>query len=310
MTQHGLHRTKKPFPLRCITQNYVLYIFLLPSLMYLLLFQYAPLYGIQIAFKDFSAGKGVWGSPWVGLKHFERFFSSYLFIDLLVNTLLLSATQLIVSFPFPILLALLLNHTTHRRLGKITQTVTYAPHFISTVVMVGMLLVFLAPSGMVNQLVRLLGGGTVSFMGDAKMFRPIYVWSNVWQQMGWNSVIYIAALSGVSPELHEAAIVDGANKLHRIWYIDLPCLMPTAIILLIMNTGSLLSLGFEKAFLMQNDVNIGYSEIISTYVYKVGLLNARFSYSTAIGLFNNVVNFIILLSVNGIAKKISGISLI
>ena len=217
--------------------------------------------------------------------------------------------QIVASFAFPILLALLLNYCVSNKLRKVTQMVTYAPHFISTVVLVGMLNVFLSESGIINHLLNLLGLRSVPFLSDAGMFRHIYVWSHIWQRTGYNSVIYIAALAGVNPELHEAAIVDGANKLQRILHIDLPAIMPTAIILLIMSTGNMLSLGFEKVYLMQNDLNLGVSEIISTYVYKIGLLNAQYSYSTAIGLFNNVINLIVLLTVNKIADKLSGTSL-
>ena len=188
--------------------------------------------------------------------------------------------------------------------------VTYAPHFISTVVLVGMLMVFMSQNGIFNQLLGKVGLAPIPFLSDAKLFRHIYVWSHIWQRTGYNSVIFIAALAGVSPELHEAAIVDGANKLQRIWHIDIPAILPTAIILLIMNTGNVLSIGFEKVYLMQNDLNLGVSEIISTYVYKIGLINAQYSYSTAIGLFNNLVNLVILLTVNKVADKLSGTSLL
>ncbi|MBQ8972102.1 MAG: sugar ABC transporter permease [Clostridia bacterium] len=295
--------------LRAISRNWVLYLFILPTLVYLIIFHYWPLYGVQIAFKNFKASKGIWGSDWVGMKHFNKFFGSYMFGDLLRNTLVLSVYMLLASFPFPIILALLLNYSVFPRLGKTTQMVTYAPHFISTVVLVGMLNVFMADNGIFNQILAKVGIRAIPFLSDAGLFRHIYVWSHIWQRTGYNSVIYIAALASVSPELHEAAIVDGANKLERIWHIDLPTILPTAIILLIMNTGNILSLGFEKVYLMQNDLNIGVSEIISTYVYKIGLLNAQYSYSTAIGLFNNVINIIILLAVNKIADKLSGTSL-
>ncbi len=294
---------------RSIRRNWVLYLFLVPTLAYLILFHYWPMYGVQIAFKNFKPARGIEGSEWVGFKHFDKFFRSYMFSDLLKNTVILSLYQIAISFPFPILLALLLNYCVSQRLKKTTQMVTYAPHFISTVVLVGMLMVFLADSGVMNQILIKFGLQPRNFLSDASMFRHIYVWSHVWQRTGYASVIYIAALSGVSPELHEAAIVDGANKLQRMWHIDLPAIMPTAIILLIMNTGNMLSLGFEKVYLMQNDLNLSVSEIISTYVYKIGLLNAQFSYSTAIGLFNNAVNLVILLLVNKLSDKLTGTSL-
>lgn len=296
--------------LQSVRRNWVLYAFLLPTLIYLFIFNYWPLYGVQIAFKNFKPAKGIWGSEWVGLKNFEKFFSSYMFVDLFRNTILLSVYQLLAAFPFPIILALLINYSISPRLGKMTQMVTYAPHFISTVVLVGMLMVFMSEDGIFNQLLRIMGFNTVPFLSDATKFRHIYVWSHIWQRTGYNSVIYIAALAGVDPVLHEAAIMDGANKLQRIWHVDLPAILPTAIILLIMNTGNVLSLGFEKVYLMQNDLNLGVSEIISTYVYKIGLLNAKYSYSTAIGLFNNVVNLVILLTVNKLSDKLSGTSLL
>jgi len=285
------------------------YLFLLPALVYLLIFSYVPLYGIQIAFKRFTPGLGIFGSPWVGFSNFITFFGSYQFSTLLINTLSISFYMLIASAPVPVILALLLHYCVFNKFKKITQTITYAPHFISMVVLVGMIIVVLARDGPVNQLIVRLGGEKYFFMGKPELFRHIYVWSGIWQNTGWSSVIFIAVLTSVSPELHEAAIVDGANKLQRIIHIDLPSLMPTFIILLILNTGQLMSVGFEKAFLMQNSVNIEYSEIISTYVYKVGLGNAQFSYSTAIGLFNNTINFILLISVNRISRIFSGTSL-
>ncbi len=306
----ALRRARRQKALRSIRRNWILYAFLLPTLLYLAVFQYAPLYGVQIAFKKFVPSKGIWDSAWVGLAHFKKFFFSYMFGDLLRNTILLSVYQLIAAFPFPIILALLLNYSVSNRLRKVTQMVTYAPHFISTVVLVGMMMVFMSQSGIFNQLLGKLGAKPIPFLSDASLFRHIYVWSHIWQRTGYNSVIYIAALAGVSPELHEAAIVDGANKLQRIWHVDVPAILPTAIILLIMNTGNVLSIGFEKVYLMQNDLNLGVSEIISTYVYKIGLLSAQYSYSTAIGLFNNVINLIILLSVNKLADRMSGTSLL
>jgi putative aldouronate transport system permease protein len=290
-------------------KTWILYLFLAPALLYLLLFSYAPLYGIQIAFKDFRPALGIWGSKWVGLHHFMTFFESYHFWTLLSNTLILSLYALVAGFPVPILLALLLNYMQSERYKKLVQTVTYAPHFISTVVFVGMLFTFLSSDGIANQLLALLGIQPVGFMTNPSYFRHIYVWSGVLQNMGWSSIIYISTLASVAPELHEAAIVDGATKLQRIWNIDLPSIMPTAIILLILNAGSILNVGFEKAYLMQNAVNIDYSEIISTYVYKIGIQSAQFSYSTAIGLFNNIVNFIVVIAVNRFSKYVSGTSL-
>ncbi len=299
------HRLK-----RSVRRNWVLYLFILPTFIYLVIFHYWPLYGVQIAFRNFKPAKGIWGSDWVGLKHFRKFLGSYYVKDLFRNTILLSVYQLLASFPFPIILAILLNYCVSAKLRKVTQMVTYAPYFISTVVLVGMLMVFLANEGIVNQILGKLGVAPVAFLSDAGKFRHIYVWSHIWQRTGYNAVIYIAALAGVDPSLHEAAIVDGANKAQRAWHIDIPSILPTAIILLIMSTGNILSVGFEKVYLMQNDLNQNVSEIISTYVYKVGLLNAQYSLSTAIGLFNNIINVAILLTVNKIADKISGTSLL
>ena len=293
-----------------IKKNYVLYLFLLPSFLYLLLFHYWPLYGVQIAFKDFKATEGIWGSPWVGVDHFVRFFESFQFWQLLQNTITISLYALIMGFPIPILLALILNYMTIPHFKRFAQTVTYAPHFISTVVMAGMVILFLSPSsGLINTLLGVFGAEPVSFMQQPDLFKHIYVWSGIWQNTGWGSVIYMAALSAVSPELHEAAIVDGASKWKRIWNIDIPAILPTAVIILIMNVGSVMSVGFEKVYLLQNDANLAASEIFSTYVYKIGIQSAQYSYSTAIGLFNNVINFVLLISVNQLSRKWTGSSL-
>ena len=290
--------------------NYFLYLFLLPATIHILVFSYWPMYGIQIAFKDFFAFKGIAGSPWVGLKHFVKFFQSPRFAALVGNTLSISLYSLIAGFPLPIFLALLLNYTPKQGLKRFTQTVSYAPHFISIVVLAGMINVFLSPrSCFINTILGFFGVDPIFFMGNPAAFKHIYVWSGVWQSMGWSSIIYLAALSGVSPELHEAAIIDGANKLQRIWHIDIPTIMPTMVILLVMNFGSVMNVGYEKAFLLQNSLNITTSEIISTYTYKIGLQQAQYSYSTAIGIFNNVINLILLISVNKVAKVLSGSSL-
>ncbi len=290
--------------------NFDLYLFIIPSVVITFIFSYIPLYGVQIAFRNFSVRRGIWGSQWVGLEHFYRFFNGPNFWTLIWNTLSLSVYSLIAGFPIPILLALLLNSMNNKRYRKVIQTVTYAPNFISTVVMCGMILLFLSPRiGVVNNIIRLFGFETINFMGQAKLFPHIYVWSGIWQGAGWGSVIYFAALSGISPELHEAATVDGATKLQRILNIDIPGILPTAVILLILNCGSILSVGFEKAFLLQNDLNTPVSEIISTYVYKMGLVHNDMSFSSAIGLFNSVINAILLITVNAISSRVSGNSL-
>jgi len=304
MSSYVSKQTFKRNTLKKVIRNKTLYLFLAPAVLYLLIFQYVPLYGMQIAFKDFAPVKGIWGSDWVGLKHFEQFFRSYSFRMLLENTLLLSFYQLIVGFPLPIVLALVVHYTPFPRLKKITQTVTYAPHFISIVVLVGMMFVFLSPTnGIVNIIVRELGGKPIDFLGNPAIFRHLYVWSGVWQTMGWASILYIATLAGVNPELHEAAIVDGASKWQRIWRIDLPSILPTIIVLLILDAGHIMNIGFEKTFLMQTPPNLSKSEVISTYVYKIGIQGAQFSYASAIGMFNNAINFIVLLAVNRAANK-------
>jgi len=293
-----------------IKQDGGLYLLLLPAVLYALIFLYAPMGGVLIAFEDYSPVKGILGSPWVGLKYFAKFFNAYNFNQIFFNTLSLSLYNLVAQFPIPILFALLLNQMRQRRFRKIVQTVSYAPHFISMVVLVGMLNVFLSPStGIVNILIKGLGGDAVYFLGKADLFRPVYVWSGVWQDTGRSAIIYIAALSSIEQELHEAAMVDGASKLQRTLYIDIPGIMPTAVIMLILNLGRIMSVGFEKAYLMQNTLNIASSEIISTYVYKVGLLNAQFSLSTAIGLFNSVISCVLVVFVNFIARRYSDTSL-
>lgn len=301
---------KKKSKLYKVLQNYELYLFLLPTMMYFILFHYVPMYGVQIAFKNFIAVKGVTGSPWVGFEHFQRFFESYQFITVLRNTLGINLFELAVAFPAPILLALMLNQVANERFKKIVQTVTYAPHFISVVVVVGMMYLFLSPKhGVINHALAGMGMEPTFFMAKPEWFKTIYVFSGIWQNLGWSAIIYLAALSGVNPDLHEAAVVDGASKLQRIRHIDLPAILPTIVILLILNVGHLMSVGFEKIYLMQNQLNIDASEIIQTYVYKAGLLNAQFSYSAAIGLFNSVVNFILLISVNQLARKTKQASL-
>ncbi|MGX7060177.1 ABC transporter permease [Vagococcus humatus] len=287
-----------------------LYWFVLPAFLIFLIFSYIPMYGIVIAFKDYVPALGIWGSPWVGFKHFQRFFDSYYFADLLKNTLGISVYSLIVGFPLPIILALALNEIKDGPFKKFTQTVTYAPNFISVVVMVGMVISFLSPStGMINHLLEFMGFDRIAFMTDPKWFKTVYVLSGVWQGTGWSSVIYLAALSGVDTQLHEAAVVDGASRLQRIWHINLPTIRPTMVILLIMSVGSIMSVGYEKILLMQNPLNLEASNVISTFVYQQGLLDAQYSYATAVGLFNSVINAILLISVNKIASKIGESSL-
>ena len=289
---------------------YQLYLLLLPALIYFIIFRYGPMYGLQIAFKDYVATKGFWGSPFVGLKHFERFFSSPDFVMILKNTVMLSVGSILINFPMPIIVALMLHQVTCTRYKKAVQTIIYAPHFISMVVLVGMITLFLSPSsGIINKIIEAFGGEAIFFMAEPGWFKPVYILSETWQNTGWGTVIYLAALSSVSPELYEAAEMDGANKWQKMWHIDFPGILPTAVIQLILTTGNILSIGYEKVFLMQNALNRTASEVISTYEYKQGLQNAQYSYSAAIGLFNAVINLAILLSVNKFAQKVSDTSL-
>lgn len=293
--------------LRSILSKWQLYVFLIVPVAYIIIFAYIPMFGIQIAFKDFTARGGIWGSEWVGFKHFENFFTSYQFSRVIKNTLTLSLYSLVVGFPIPIILALMLNAERNQKYKKVVQTVTYLPHFISMVVLVGMITQFLNPRiGFIPQfLASVFGGDPVNFMASPEAFPHIYVWSGIWQSVGWNSIIYMAALAGTDIQLHEAAEIDGASRFKRVLYIDLPVIIPTAIILLILNSGQIMNVGFEKVFLMQNNLNISTSEVISTYVYDIGLASSRanFSYGTAIGLFNSVINFILIITVNTISKK-------
>lgn len=290
--------------------NWDLYIFLLPTLIYYAIFHYAPMYGLQIAFKSFKATKGIWGSPWVGLDNFARFFRSAQFWDILSNTVVLSLESLVLGFFPPIILALMLNQVENEKFKKFVQGVTYAPHFISTVVMVSLLFCLLSTrNGIINRAIMFFGGEAVPFMRDAEYFRGTYIVSGIWQSMGFSAIIYIAALAGISSELHEAAIIDGASKWQRVLHIDIPGILPTITILLIMRSGSIMSVGFEKVFLMQTSLNLKRSQVISTYVYQVGLVDANFSFSAAVGFFNSIVNFIMIMLVNFISSKISETSL-
>lgn len=293
-----------------LKRNWLLWVMFLPVIVYYAIFNYAPMYGILLAFKDYKVKKGIMGSPWVGFKYFERFFSGYYFWDLIKNTLGISIYSLVVGFPLAIVFALLLHYLTLGKLKKVVQMVSYAPYFISTVVICGMLTIFMDPTnGVFNKILGIFGHESIAFLSVPEYFKSIYVWSGVWQGMGWSAIIYISTLAGVDYEMHEAAIIDGASKLQRIWYIDLPSIRPTIIMLLIMNLGSLMNVGFEKVYLLQNDLNFTASDIISTYTYRVGLINSEFGYSTAVGLFNTVINLIILVTANTTARKVTGDSL-
>jgi len=289
--------------------NYQLYLLMLPGIIVTFIFSYIPMYGVQIAFKNFRPSRGIWGSEWVGLDHFVRFIKYTGFWPMLRNILSITLYNL-ATFPIPVIVALLINEIRSKWFKKTVQMISYAPHFLSTVVLCGMILLFLNRSnGIVNNIIALFGGERIDFMARPEMFSSIYVWSGVWKSVGWGTVIYLAALSNVSPELIEAVKIDGGNKLHIIKHVNIPAILPTAVILFILSTGNILSLGYEKILLLQNDLNLERSRVISTYVYEIGLVAGQMSYSTAINLFNNVVNLIVLTIVNFIARKVSEVSL-
>jgi len=295
-----------------IRRNWQLYILFAIPLLWFFIFRYWPMFGIQIAFKDFMMGDTILSAKWIGFANFQRFFRHYYFKELIRNTLSITLYQLLAGFPIPIIFALALN-TTHRVVMKKTvQYITYMPYFISTVVMVGIMMQLMNPRiGIINKTIMFFGGSRIDFMAEANMFSSVYVWSHIWQYFGWNSIIYLAALSGISPELHESAMIDGASRLKRIMYVDIPGILPTIIVLLIINCGQIMSIGFEKIFLMQNNLNLSRSEVISTYVYKVGLrsMPPEFSYGTAIDLFNSIINLFLIITVNKLAQKFSETSL-
>lgn len=297
---------------KSLSKNYQLYLMLLPPVLFILIFCYYPMYGAQIAFKKYNVMLGIWGSPWVGFAQFVRFFNSPGFFDILKNTIILSFYSLAVGFPFPIILALCLNYIPNPHFKKTVQMVTYLPNFISVVVVVGMLIMFFNTRiGPIGQLLTLITGQKIDIFIIPQAFRHLMVWSGVWQGAGFGAIIYLSALSSISPELHEAAITDGATILQRIWHIDIPGIMPTAIILLILSVGGILNTGFEKVLLLQKDVNLSYSEVIDTIAYKVGLASpvTDMAYSTAIGIFKSAVGFILLSGTNKIAQKLQSGSL-
>lgn len=293
--------------LRSVKDNRWLYVLVLPALVYLIIFNYMPMYGVQIAFRNYKVTKGILGSQWVGLKHFNTFFNSYYCGRLISNTLLLNVFCLLFSFPMPIFLAIVINNIRSSRLKKFTQTAIYIPHFISTVVMAGILYILLSPTnGIVNHALTAMGIEPIYFLNEASWFRPIYIISTIWQEAGWSSILYIAALAGVDQELYEAATIDGASKWQKVRYIDFPHIIPTATMMLILNCGSLLSSSTQKTLLLQTAGNTATSDIIGTYVYTMGIGKGQFSYTAAIGLVVNVINFILLLSANKISGKLQG----
>lgn len=297
-------RAKKEF-----ARSKYLYLMLLPVLAYYIVFQYGPMYGVIIAFKDYSPMRGIWGSPWVGFDHFIDFFTSHYFWRLVRNVLLINFYDLIFGFPAPIILALLLNEVTSSKFKRTVQTITYLPQFVSLVIIVGIIMDFLARDGAINRLVTAFGLEPIPFMLQPEWFRTIYVASDIWQTVGWGSIIYLAALSSINPELYEAATTDGAGRWAQMRHVTLPGIMPTIIILLILRMGSMMTVGFEKIILMYNPLTYETADVISTFVYRRGLIMADFSYSTAIGLVNSLINFVILVLFNRLARRVGETSL-
>ncbi len=290
--------------------DWQLYVLFLPTMIYVFIFSYMPIYGLQIAFQKFTPSRGFADSPWVGFDNFIKFFNAYNFETIIGNTLTLSFYALIAGFLPPIILAILLNNVKNVKFKGFVQTVTYAPHFISVVVLVSMIILLLSPySGVVNSVIAMFGNEKIDFMGSPELFPHVYVWSNVWQTMGFSSIIYLATLVSISPDLYEAAKVDGANKFQQILHIEIPGLIPTAVTMLILACGRVMNLGMQKVYLMQNPMNIATSEIIETFVYKQGILSQQYSYSAAVGLFQSLINVVLIVSVNKIASKISENSL-
>ena len=292
---------------RRILDNWQMYLLLLIPMALTLIYKYVPMYGIQIAFRDYKASRGMFGSEWVGLKWFQRFFTAPTCGRMIRNTILLSLYSLLWSFPIPIILSLAINQLRFQRYKRVVQTVLYAPHFISIMVVCGMIRIFLSPSG---GLLNLILGTSTDFLTEASAFRTIYIASGIWQEAGWGCIIYLATLSNVDTSLYEAAKMDGASLFQRILHIDLPALLPMAILMLIMSAGSLMNVGFEKVWLLQTDLNKATSDVIAVYVYEQGIENAKYSYSTAVGLFNTAVNLVLLFIVNKIASKASDVNLV
>lgn len=309
--QNTIHTQSKLDKLRLRLKNdWQIYVLLAPALAFFIVFCYFPMYGVQIAFRDYKAASGITSSQWVGLMHFRDFLGSYYAARMFRDTFLLNFYGLLFGFPLPLILAILLNQLDAPRFKGFTQTVIYVPHFISTVVLAGMIyLLFDQETGLVNRVAVLLGGKSTFYMMEAKWFRPLFIGSDIWQHSGWNTILYIAALTGISPELYEAATIDGANKRHKIIHIDIPHLLPIATMMLILNCGSLLSSNTDKALLLQTSGNIETSDIIGVYQFTVGISKAQYSYTSAIGLFMNIINFVIIMSVNTVSKKLSETSL-
>lgn len=303
---------KKAFRARTwklIKKNRMVYLMVLPVVIYYILFHYKPMYGIIIAFQDYSPRKGVFGSDWVGLQHFKDFFGGYYFVRLLRNTLKLSFATLLIGFPVPIILALLINELRSKAFSKTVQTITYMPHFVSMVVLCSMIRQFVGSSGFITGFFNMFGYDGSNMLSKQSLWIPIYVISNIWQGAGWGSIVYLAALTGIDSELYDAARVDGANRWKQTLHVTFPSILPTIIIMLIMRVGQIMGVGYEKTILLYNDGIYEVADIISTYVYRMGMISREFSFSTAVGLFNSVVNFILVILANQISKKTTETSL-
>ncbi len=298
------NRIKKDF-----RANKYLYLMMLPVLAYYLIFHYGPMYGALIAFKDYTPMKGVWGSEWVGFKHFQEFFGSYYFARILKNTLLISLYSLVFEFPMPILLALLINEVRRQKFRRVVQSITYMPYFISMIVICGMIKDFTNGGGLITSMLQFFGGDGTSLLQKPEWFRPIYVLSEIWQKIGWESIIYLAALMTIDLEQYEAARIDGASRLKQMLHVTLPGIMPTIVIMFILRMGNLLNVGFEKIILLYNPITYSTADVISSFVYRKGLLEFNWSFSAAVGLFNSVINLVLLVIANRLSRKISGSSL-
>jgi putative aldouronate transport system permease protein len=306
----GRNRNASRLILKKIAKHWEYYLLVGLPMAYIIIFKYIPMVGAQIAFRDYNVIQGMWRSPWVGLREFTRFFESPSFWRLINNTLSISVTRLLLGFPAPIILALALNEIRSASFKRTVQMVTYAPHFISTVVMCSMIIMFLSPRiGVLGLVMRSLGLTPVNYLAIGSAFKFVYAISDIWQHAGYGAIIYMAALSGVNPELYEAARIDGASRLQKIRYVDIPGILPTMVILLILESGEIMNVGFEKIFLLQNPMNITASEIIRTYVYKIGIINPSFSFGAAVGLFNSAINFVLLVAVNTAARRLGENSL-
>ena len=292
-----------------LKRNRYLYLLAIPIIVYFILFCYLPMFGLVIAFKQYNVGQGIWASPWVGLQYFKEYFSSVYFTRTLGNTLIISFSTILYGFPLPIIFALLLNELRSNKFKKVVQSCTYLPHFISMVVICGMITDFFSTDGIISKFIELLGGENKNYLADPRWFRTIFVATDVWQSFGWNSIIYLAALAGVDQELYEAATIDGAGRFKQLWHVTLPGIMPTIIIMLILRIGTVLSVGYEKIILLYSPGTYNVADVISSYVYRTGITGTRYSYSAAVGMFQSVVNVILLLIANKLSAKFSETSL-